>query len=198
MSSTNKNYKRLLKKYASCYKFKLFIGILTGLLAGSLLFGIFLQLEQIFASFSKGIIQQANKQEFLLKNQNIKKQLLVQVIEPQEANFYFGEKLTKLSRRQRQQVALTHALLKNSLIILEKATSSLNSITKKKVKEVLDTLIKEKTIIAIAHHLSTIQNADIIVVTDNAKLVDWDSHKELVNRNNLYKNIWKIQQKGNG
>ncbi len=106
-----------------------------------------------------------------------------------------GERGANLSCGQRQRLAIARALYRNpEILILDEATSSLDSISEKYVQSTLQNLRKQgKTIIIIAHRLSTIKNADKIVVLHEGKLVEEGTHEELLVNENQYKALWKEQ-----
>jgi ATP-binding cassette subfamily B protein len=108
-----------------------------------------------------------------------------------------GERGVKLSGGQRQRIAIARAMLKNSpLFILDEATSALDSDSEGKVQEALTILMKGKTVIAIAHRLSTLQSMDRIVFLEDGKIIEDGTHQELLQKNGKYAALWKMQSGG--
>ncbi len=105
-----------------------------------------------------------------------------------------GEQGVKLSGGQKQRVTIARAVLKNApILILDEATSSLDSESEKLVQEALDNLMKDKTTFVIAHRLSTIRHADRIVVLKKGCIVETGTHDELVDKESEYKKQYRIQ-----
>ena len=105
-----------------------------------------------------------------------------------------GENATRLSGGQRQRLAIARALIKNApILILDEATSALDNESERQVQASLETLMKGRTTIVIAHRLSTVQNADKIVVMDQGKVVEQGSHAELLAREGAYAALYQMQ-----
>ncbi len=109
-----------------------------------------------------------------------------------------GERGIKLSGGQRQRIAIARAILKNSkILILDEATSALDSITEKEIQTALNNLMKNKTVIVIAHRLSTLNIMDRIVVIDKGQIIEDGTKEQLLsNPNGLFKQMWNMQREG--
>ena len=113
---------------------------------------------------------------------------------PMKFDAHIGEKGTMLSGGQRQRISIARAILKNpEILILDEATSSLDSESEAKVQKAVDQLITDRTVIVIAHRLSTIINADNILVFEDGEIVDQGSHIDLINKNGIYKQLFELQ-----
>ncbi len=117
---------------------------------------------------------------------------------PEKYNTFVGERGIKLSGGERQRVAIARAILKNApILILDEATSSLDSHSEHLIQDALDKLMQDKTVIVIAHRLSTIRKMDRVIAIDNGQVIEEGSHEELLAReHSLYKNLWNLQAGG--
>jgi ABC-type multidrug transport system fused ATPase/permease subunit len=117
---------------------------------------------------------------------------------PEKYQTYVGERGIKLSGGERQRVAIARAILKNApILILDEATSSLDSQSEALIQDALDVLMKGKTVIVIAHRLSTIRKMDRILVIDGGAVREDGTHDELLkNDKSLYKALWDLQAGG--
>ncbi len=105
-----------------------------------------------------------------------------------------GESGTKLSGGERQRLSIARALLKDSpILVLDEATSSLDTESEREVQKALDNLIKDRTTFVIAHRLSTIKNADRIIVVQDGRIVEEGTHETLLARNGLYTLLYNMQ-----
>lgn len=109
-------------------------------------------------------------------------------------NQIVGQRGIKLSTGQKQRVAIARAVLRNpKILILDEATSSLDSATEKLVQDALDKLMKNRTTFIIAHRLSTIQKADKIIVLEKGRIIEEGDHQELINKGGVYHQLSKLQ-----
>ena len=105
-----------------------------------------------------------------------------------------GERGIKLSGGQRQRIAIARAVLKDApILVLDEATSALDAESEHLVKEALERLMEGRTTIVIAHRLSTVVNADRVVVLDRGRVVEQGRHAELMSRGGLYKRLVEKQ-----
>jgi len=105
-----------------------------------------------------------------------------------------GEKGIALSGGQRQRLAIARAILRDApILILDEATSSLDTEVERIVQSALEELMQGRTTSCIAHRLSTIQNADVIVVMDQGRIVETGKHDQLLQRNGIYRKLYEMQ-----
>ena len=113
---------------------------------------------------------------------------------PKKYDTLIGENGVRLSGGEKQRISIARAMMKkSSIILLDEATSSLDSETESKIQDALSILTKNKTTIVIAHRLSTILNSSNIYVIDSGNMVASGSHEELMKNSDLYKNFYEKQ-----
>jgi ATP-binding cassette subfamily B protein len=116
---------------------------------------------------------------------------------PEQYGTYVGERGVKLSGGERQRVAIARAILKDApILVLDEATSSLDSQSEALIQDAFETLMQGKTVVVIAHRLSTIMKMDRIVVVEGGAIAAQGTHLELVNQQGLYRKLWSIQAGG--
>ena len=107
---------------------------------------------------------------------------------------HLGERGVKLSGGQRQRIALARAIIKDApILVLDEATSALDSEVEAVIQESLETVMSNKTVLAIAHRLSTVKNADKILFLEKGKLQNEGTHKDLIRTNKKYKKLAELQ-----
>ncbi len=107
-----------------------------------------------------------------------------------------GERGVQLSGGQRQRIAIARAILKKApILILDEATSALDNETENEVIDALNALMKNKTVIAIAHRLSTLKNMDRIIVIDNGRIVEEGTPAELLDKKGKFAKLWNLQKR---
>ena len=116
--------------------------------------------------------------------------------QPNGFDTLIGEKGVRLSGGQRQRIAIARAILKNpSILILDEATSSLDNESEFLVQKAIDNLMRDRTVLVIAHRLTTVENADTIVVMKDGKIADYGSHEDLLKKDGVYTRLYNKQFK---
>lgn len=113
---------------------------------------------------------------------------------PKGLDTHVGDSGNKLSGGQKQRISIARAVLKNApILVLDEATSSLDTESERLVQEALERIMNQKTSLVIAHRLSTIKNADEIIVLDNGEIKERGSHQQLLNKDHIYKKLVEMQ-----
>ncbi|MCP4727836.1 MAG: ATP-binding cassette domain-containing protein, partial [bacterium] len=123
----------------------------------------------------------ANAHDFILKT-------------PDKYSTVVGERGMMLSGGERQRIAIARSILRNPpILILDEATSSLDTESERLVQSALNRLMESRSSFVIAHRLSTIMNADLILVIEESKIAEMGTHAELINKNGIYKKLHDMQ-----
>ena len=148
--------------------------------------------DTIAANVGYGALGEASEQQ--VRDALAAANLLEFVEGPAGLQTQVGENAARLSGGQRQRLAIARALIKNApILILDEATSALDNESERQVQASLERLMRGRTTLVIAHRLSTVQNADRIIVLDAGRIVEQGAHSELLAANGLYASLYKMQ-----
>ena len=113
---------------------------------------------------------------------------------PEKIDTNIGEKGIRLSQGEKQRLTIARVLLKNPpLVILDEATASVDTITERKIQQALDSLVRERTVLVIAHRMSTVRQASCIVVLDRGRIIESGTHESLINAGGHYAKLSQQQ-----
>jgi len=137
--------------------------------------------------------KKASKEDILQACKNSASQEFIEKL-PEKYETIIGENGVRLSGGQKQRISIARAILKNApIILLDEATSSLDSESEKVIHDAIENLTKNKTTIIIAHRLATIKNCNKIFLFDKGKIIDSGTHNELINRSKIYSSLYEKQ-----
>ena len=143
----------------------------------------------------RGAAHQACNLNYRLKPSQFKLPIFFQNLKGYDA--HLGEQGVKLSGGQRQRIALARAILKDSpVLVLDEATSALDSEVENSIQNALELVMENKTVLAIAHRLSTLAKMDRIIVLSDGQIVEEGTHRQLLKINGLYRQYWDKQSGG--
>ncbi len=150
--------------------------------------------DTVAGNIAYGAMRQASREDIRAAAQAAHALEFIEAL-PQGFDTPIGEHGTRLSGGQRQRLAIARALLKNApILILDEATSALDNESERAVQAALDTLMKGRTTLVIAHRLSTVENADKIVVLSHGRVAEMGTHGELLARDGAYANLYRMQR----
>lgn len=147
--------------------------------------------DTIFNNIAYGVLRDTSEEEVINAAKAANAWEFIQQM-PQGLQNEIGDRGVRLSGGQRQRIAIARAILKNApILLLDEATSALDTESEQHVQSALDVLMQNRTSIVIAHRLSTIENADRILVMDKGKIVEFGSHKSLLQSNGYYTKLYQ-------
>ena len=150
--------------------------------------------DTVAGNIAYGAMRQASREDIRAAAQAAHALEFIEAL-PRGFDTPIGEHGTRLSGGQRQRLAIARALLKNApILILDEATSALDNESERAVQEALDTLMKGRTTLVIAHRLSTVENADKIVVLSHGRVAEMGTHGELLAWDGAYANLYRMQR----
>ncbi len=149
--------------------------------------------DTVFNNIAYGALHNASEQEVMAAAKAANAWEFIQQM-PQGLQSEIGDRGVRLSGGQRQRIAIARAILKNApILLLDEATSALDSESELHVQAALDTLMQGRTTIVIAHRLSTVENADRILVMDNGEIIETGNHLSLLTQNGYYSKLYHKQ-----
>src|SRR5207302_489367 len=149
--------------------------------------------DSIFANIAYGAMSSASERDVIAATEAAHAMSFIREM-PEGLNTLIGQSGLKLSGGQRQRLAIARAILKNApVLILDEATSALDSESERQVQAALETLLRGRTTIVIAHRLSTVERADRIVVLERGRIVETGRHTELLAKRCIYAKLYEMQ-----
>ena len=149
--------------------------------------------DSIFANIAYGAMGGASERDVIAATEAAHAMTFIREM-PEGLNTLIGQSGLKLSGGQRQRLAIARAILKNApVLILDEATSALDSESERHVQAALETLMRGRTTIVIAHRLSTVERADRIVVLERGRIVETGRHAELLAKRGIYAKLYELQ-----
>ena len=149
--------------------------------------------ESIYFNIQYGRLEENKKRIFSAAKKAEIHNFIVNL--PYKYKTLVGERGLKLSGGEKQRIAIARVILKNpEILLLDEASSSLDLKTELKIQKNIEKLSKNRTIMSIAHRLSSIQNYDKILYLDRGKIIEFGNHKDLMSKKSQYYNMWMTQK----